>query len=212
MRLITLSVRIRGSLPLKLALYLTLVRIVISPIFLLIYLKYQDFGMNLVTLPIVLLGLLTLSELSDFFDGFIARRWNQVTDLGKILDPMADSIARISVFLTFTQGVVQLPLLLVLVFLYRDVFISMLRTLCALRGCTLAARTSGKIKAVIQAIAAFVILVLMIPFSLGSLSLEILQSVSLYVVALAAVYTLFSGVEYIYANRLFIKQAWSKNS
>lgn len=212
MRLITLSVRTRGSLPLKLALYLTLARIVISPIFLLVYLKYQDFGMNLVTLPIVLLGLLTLSELSDFFDGFIARRWNQVTDLGKILDPMADSIARISVFLTFTQGVIQLPLLLVLVFLYRDVFISMLRTLCALRGFTLAARTSGKIKAVIQAIAAFVILVLMIPFSLGSLSLEILQSVSLYVVAVAAVYTLFSGVEYIYANRLFIKQAWSKNS
>lgn len=212
MRLSTLSLRVKRSLPLKLALYLTLARIFISPIFLLIYLKYQDFGISLLMLPIVLLGLLTLSELSDFFDGFIARRWNQVTELGKILDPMADSIARISVFLTFTQGVVQLPLLLVLVFLYRDVIISMLRTLCALRGLTLAARTSGKIKAVIQAIAAFVILVLMIPFALGVLPVATLQKVSLYVVAVAAVYTLFSGIEYIYANRSFIKQAWSKNS
>ena len=211
MRLITLSIRIRGSLPLKLALYLTLARIFISPIFLIIYLKYQEFGISLITLPMILLGLLTISELSDFFDGFIARKWDQVTDLGKILDPMADSIARISVFLTFTQGFIKLPLLLVLVFLYRDVVISMLRTLCALRGVTLAARISGKIKAVIQAIAAFVILVLMIPFAMGSLSLEKLQSISFYVVAAAALYTLFSGIEYIYANRSFIKQAWSKS-
>lgn len=211
MRLGTLSIHIKGSLPLKLALYLTLARIVISPIFLLIYLKYQAFGLTLLTLPIVLLGLLTVSELSDFFDGFIARKWNQVTQLGKILDPMADSIARISVFLTFTQGVVQLPLLLVLVFLYRDVIISMLRTLCALRGVTLAARISGKIKAVIQAIAAFVILLLMIPYALGRISLESLQEISVYVVVVAAAYTLFSGIEYIYANRSFIKQAWSKD-
>lgn len=211
MRLITLSIRIRGSLPLKLALYLTLTRIFISPIFLVIYLKYQDFGISLMMLPVILLGLLTISELSDFFDGFIARKWDQVTDLGKILDPMADSIARISVFLTFTQGFIKLPLLLVLVFLYRDVVISMLRTLCALRGVTLAARISGKIKAVIQAIAAFVILVLMIPFSMEMLSLDKLQNISFYIVAAAALYTLFSGVEYIYANRSFIKQAWSKS-
>ena len=210
MRLSTLSIHIRGSLPLKLALYLTLARIVISPIFLLIYLNYQEFGISFLMLPIILLGLLTLSELSDFFDGFIARKWDQVTDLGKILDPMADSIARISVFLTFTQGVIKLPLLLVLVFLYRDVLISTLRTLCALRGVTLAARPSGKIKAVIQAIAAFAILLLMIPYAMGHLPLETLQSISFYVVSAAAIYTVFSGVEYIYANHMFIKQAWSK--
>jgi CDP-diacylglycerol--glycerol-3-phosphate 3-phosphatidyltransferase len=149
---------------------------------------------------------------SDLLDGFIARKWDQVTDLGKILDPMADSIARISVFLTFTQGEVKLPLLLVLVFLYRDVVISMLRTLCALRGVALAARTSGKIKAVIQGVAAFVILLLMVPYSLGYLSLAVLQTASFYVVVVAALYTVFSGAEYIYANRRFIQMAWSKNS
>ncbi len=211
MRSSTLSSRIRGSFPLKAALYLTLARIFISPIFLIIYLKYQDFGISLIALPWVLLSLLTLSELSDLLDGFIARKWDQVTDLGKILDPMADSIARISVFLTFTQGVIKLPLLLVLIFLYRDVVISMLRTLCALRGVALAARTSGKIKAVIQGVAAFVVLLLMAFYSLGYLSLAILQSASFYVVAVAAIYTLFSGAEYIYANRRFIQMAWSKN-
>lgn len=211
MRSSTLSSRMRGSFPLKAALYLTLARIFISPIFLIVYLKYQDLGLSLIALPWVLLSLLTLSELSDLLDGFIARKWDQVTDLGKILDPMADSIARISVFLTFTQGVIKLPLLLVLVFLYRDVVISMLRTLCALRGVALAARTSGKIKAVIQGVAAFVVLLLMVPYSLGYLSLTVLQSASFYVVTVAAIYTLFSGAEYIYANRRFIQMAWSKN-
>ena len=212
MRSGTLSHQIGGRLPLRAALYLTLARIFISPIFLVIYLKYEVLGLSLVSLPWVLLLLLTLSELSDLLDGFIARKWDQVTDLGKILDPMADSIARISVFLTFTQGVVQLPLLLVLVFLYRDVVISMLRTLCALRGVALAARVSGKIKAVIQGVAAFIILFLMMLYSWGYISLVMLQSCSFYVVAVAALYTLCSGMEYIYANRSFIRMAWSKNT
>ncbi len=210
MRLITISPRLRGNIPLKAALFLTLARIFISPIFLFIYLQYEMLGIHLASLPFILIGLLTVSELSDFFDGFIARKWNQVTDLGKILDPMADSIARISVFLAFTQGIIKLPLMLVLVFLYRDVFISMLRTLCALRGVTLAARKTGKIKAVIQAVAAFAILLLMVPYTTGNLSLELLQSTSFFIVLGAAVYTVFSGVEYIYVNKRYIKQAWSK--
>src|SRR5205085_953924 len=101
-------------------------------------------------LPFVLLALVIVAELTDLFDGMAARRRNQVTELGKILDPMADSIFRLSVFLAFTQGIVALPLWLVLLFFYRDSIISMLRTICALRGFTLAARFSGKVKAVVQ--------------------------------------------------------------
>ena len=191
-------------------LIITLSRVALCPVFLVIYLFYEPMGIPLIALPYILLSLVTVLELTDIFDGLVARKTNQVTNLGKILDPMADSIARISVFLTFTQGAIKLPLLLVLVFLYRDVLISTLRTLCALRGVTLAARPSGKIKAVIQAIAAFAILLLMIPYAMGHLPLETLQSISFYVVSAAAVYTVFSGVEYIYANHMFIKQAWSK--
>jgi CDP-diacylglycerol--glycerol-3-phosphate 3-phosphatidyltransferase len=67
-----------------------------------VYLEYETFDISLVTLPYILLFLLGISELSDACDGYFARKYNQVTDLGKILDPMADSIYRISVFLTFT--------------------------------------------------------------------------------------------------------------
>ncbi len=188
--------------------FLTLGRLFLSPIFLIFYLYYADFGISLTLLPYCLLGLMLLSELSDLLDGFFARRRNQVTELGKLIDPMADSIFRLTVFLSFTQGVVQLPLLLVCLFFYRDSMISTLRTVCALRGVTLAARMSGKIKAVIQAIIGFAILALMIPFSLGLLELELLQSVSFYLTAVGAAYSIFSGVEYFYANRSHIRKAF----
>lgn len=169
-----------------------------------LYLEHDLLGISQVALPYILLALLGISELSDAFDGYVARRFHQVTDLGKILDPMADSIYRISVFLTFTQPPVNLPLLIVFIFLYRDSVVSTLRTICALRGFALAARYSGKIKAVIQAGSAFIILLLMIPFSIGYLSYAVLRGISITVVSISAFYALYSGIEYIWANRAYV--------
>lgn len=194
----------------KLALFLTLLRVFISPLFLVVYLYHQELGISLIGMPYYLLGLLVICELTDIFDGFVARRCHGVTDLGKILDPMADSIVRSSMMLTFTQGVVKLPLLLVLVFIYRDSIISTLRTLCALKGVALAARQSGKIKAVLQAVVIFMIVLLIIPYSMGKLELETFRAVSFYSVLIAAIYTLCSGVEYLIINRDAIKQSWMK--
>ena len=169
-----------------------------------LYLEHDLLGISLVVLPYILLALLGISELSDAFDGYLARKFHQVTDLGKILDPMADSIYRISVFLTFTQPPVNLPLLIVFIFLYRDSVISTLRTICALRGFALAARASGKIKAVIQAGGAFIILILMIPYAMGHLAYGVLRGISITAVSIAALYSLYSGVEYIWANRPYV--------
>ena len=184
--------------------YLTLIRIFISPIFLLFYLEYEAFDIKFTTLPYILLLLLGISELSDFCDGYFARKYNEVTDLGKILDPMADSIYRISVFLTFTMPPIHLPMILIFIFIYRDSMISTLRTICAFKGFTLAARPSGKLKAVIQAISAFLIVLLLIPYSLNLLTQYTLQLWSTVIVAIAAIYTLFSGIEYVYANRQYL--------
>lgn len=190
----------------SLANYITFIRIFISPIFMLIYLKHPWFGIGPQLLPYLLIFLLGVSEASDAVDGYVARKYNEVTDLGKILDPMADSISRIAVFLSFTQGAVGLPLLLVFVFIYRDSVVSTLRTICALKGFALAARKSGKIKAVIQSIVAFSILLLMIPYSRGHISLETLQNASLALVGTAAAYTLYSAGDYIMVNRSYIKR------
>lgn len=191
--------------------YLTFIRVFISPIFLLVYIEHNLLGISDFLLPYVLLFLLGVSELSDAFDGYLARRYNQVTDLGKILDPMADSISRISVFLTFTMEPVNLPMPLIFIFLYRDSVVSTLRTICALKGFALAARTSGKIKAVVQGVSAFAILLMMIPYSLGTLSAATLHYTSTWIVSAAGIYTAFSGIDYIYSNRLYISKLLTLN-
>lgn len=195
----------------SIALILTLLRILLGPLFVVFYLYYDRMGFTLFSLPYVLLCLALLSEVSDVFDGLLARRYNKVTDLGKLLDPMADSIFRLSVFLAFTQGVIQLPLLLVCIFFYRDIVISTLRALCGLRGFALAARLSGKIKAVIQAIIIFFTLVMLIPYSLGYLELDVLRKLSVYAVSIGVIYTLYSGCEYILANKSYIQKALGLN-
>lgn len=186
---------------------LTISRIFLGPLFIAIYLYYEEIGLSFGALPYVLLSLLLVSELSDIFDGFLARKYGKVTDLGKILDPMADSVFRLSILLAFTKGVIQLPVLLVILFFYRDAIISALRTVCALRGFALAARLSGKVKAIILASLAFFILILMIPYSLGLLSLETLRSLSLWAVSLTALYVVYTGCEYVYVNRDYIRKA-----
>jgi len=184
---------------------ITFVRVFISPIFLILYIQHHFFGISPQTLPYILLTLLAFSELSDLADGYVARKLNQVTDLGKIFDPMADSISRISVFLAFTAPPTRVPITLVFIFIYRDSVISTLRTICALRGIALAARTSGKIKAFLQSITAFFITALLIPNSLNIMSTRMLKNISKWTIGIVGVYTLFSAADYIYANRQHIK-------
>ncbi len=192
----------------NLAHYFTLLRIFLSPVFPVLYLEREALGIPLLWLPYILLVLLLVCECSDVLDGMLARRRNEVTDLGKVLDPMADSIIHISLFFTFTQGFVQLPMLLVLVFLYRDFFVSTLRTLCALRGVALAARFSGKMKAVLQAIVVLLIIAMMIPYTLGMLPLALFQQICLFATSVAALYTFISIFDYIFANWIYIKKAF----
>ena len=179
-----------------------------TPLFFVIYLKYAALGIPFVVVPFLLLVLLTYSEVTDFLDGHLARKHGLVSDLGKLLDPMADSITRISLLLILTQGVIRVPLYWVLLFLYRDLIISTLRTLCALKGVTLAARTSGKIKAILQAIVTFAIVVLMIPYAFGWLDQYTVHIVSSTLVAVVSLYTIGSGIEYFIANWKYIREFW----
>ena len=186
---------------------LTLLRIFISPIFLILYLEHEALGISYSLLPYCLLFLLFALELSDALDGYLARKWGQVTDLGKVLDPMADSISRISIFLTFTQPPVNLPLFLVFIFIYRDSIISTLRTVCALRGTALGARSSGKFKTFFQGVATASITACLIPHSLGKMTTETLQSISCTITLISATISVYAGIEYLYANFSFVKKA-----
>ncbi len=185
--------------------YFTFLRVFLIPLFPLLYLHYDWFGLSFIAMPYALLLLLLICEASDVIDGFLARRKKIVSDLGKIIDPMADVITHISVFFTFTQGIIDAPLLIVFVLLYRELVISALRTLCALKQVALAARKSGKIKAVFQAIVSFLIVILMIPYSLDKISLKFLQNSSLVLLGLAAIFSALTAVDYFAANWSYLK-------
>lgn len=188
--------------------FLTLLRIILIPLFPLIYIEHELFSIPNTYVPIILIVLLVICELSDVLDGFLARKKNQVTDFGKVLDPIADTMMHISVLLTFTQPPVSLPLLLVLVFLYREFLVSALRILCALKGIVLAAKRSGKIKAIMQATISFFILIMMSLYYFDALSLKWLQNMSLIFASITAVYTVISAFDYLYENRSYIKKSF----
>jgi CDP-diacylglycerol--glycerol-3-phosphate 3-phosphatidyltransferase len=98
------------------------------------------------------LGLMIVAEISDGIDGWVARRYGQVSAVGKILDPMADSLYRVSVFTAFAANR-WIPVWMFLIMLWRDISVSYLRVVAEQKIGTLAARQSGKWKAVAQGIA-----------------------------------------------------------
>lgn len=143
----------RASSQTNVAMILTGLRLVLSPVFVFLFLLDNFHG------ALLCLGIAVISELTDLFDGIVARRRNEVTDFGKILDPLADSISRLTIFICFIHGG-QAPIYLVVFILYRDSMVATIRTVCAYRGVVVSARRSGKLKAVVQATAILVILFL----------------------------------------------------
>jgi len=129
-------------------------RIVISPFFAYFFIKGNSGHVAWLWMA---LAALLLIELSDALDGFIARRTKQVTDFGKFFDPMADSLSRLTVFSSFLVAHI-IPLWMFLIFLYRDTFVAGIRYLCIKENVLVPARTSGKLKAIFQAVGSFAVL------------------------------------------------------
>lgn len=133
------------------------------------------------------LGLFLLASATDFLDGFLARRRQQVTRLGKILDPAADKILVSAAFIALVE-MEMAPAWMVMVIIAREFAVSALRSLAAADGLVLAALVSAKVKTVLQIVA---ISLLIISEQLGDF--RVLGTVALWL-ALAA--TAWSGIEY----------------
>jgi len=190
----------------NLATILTTSRIVIAPIFAMVFIHGYRSDSTSVSWTYVCFGLAVLIELSDMFDGMAARARNQVTDFGKIYDPIADSVSRQTVFISFMcTGII--PLWMYLVFFYRDAFMQLLRIVCASGGYVLAARMSGKIKAVLQGIAAFSMLAVILAHQMKAPWMPEKvwgQHPGYWVMLVVAIYTLISVVDYVIPNRALI--------
>ncbi len=164
---------------------LTLSRILIVPV-LVVVLLTRTSGWQYIGL-----GLFLAASLTDFLDGFLARRRKEVTALGKLLDPAADKILTSAAFISLV-GLELAPAWMVVVVIAREFAVSSLRSLAAAQDVVLAASFAGKVKTTSQIVA---ISLLIISDQLGAL--DLLAPVSLWV-ALAA--TLYSGAEYFVRN------------
>jgi CDP-diacylglycerol--glycerol-3-phosphate 3-phosphatidyltransferase len=126
--------------------------------------------------------LFVLASITDFFDGYIAREFNQITELGKILDPLADKMLTLAGFLGLMMLHRADPWAIYLI-LTREFFITGLRVAAVSEGKSVASSFLGKVKTILQMIA---IGFLIMNWSLGPLLLWIAVAVTLY-----------SGYEYI---------------
>ncbi|MFH0963439.1 MAG: CDP-alcohol phosphatidyltransferase family protein [Planctomycetota bacterium] len=138
----------------------------------------------------VCFGLLLLLELTDLLDGALARRWGVASEAGAALDPYADSMSRLIVFWTFAmRGLVlsAVPLVMAL----RDVTVAYCRIALVGRGRTVAARWSGKLKAVVQGGTAL-LLITVLAFARPAMDRQLVVVVSWVVI----VATVASALEY----------------
>ncbi len=134
---------------------LTILRIILSFVFM--FLLFSP-GITAKALAFIAFS---LACLTDFLDGYIARKYNLITDFGKLLDPIADKILVLSAFLAFVQmGII--PAWMVVIIILRELLITGIRILAASKGKIVAASLAGKHKTVSQMISIFVIVLFIV--------------------------------------------------
>ena len=131
---------------------LTVIRILLVPVFIVcISIDVIKYG-NIIGLVIFI-----VASLTDALDGYIARKYNLITDFGKIMDPIADKLLVISACVSFSaQGLIHHIWIIVIVF--RDLIIDSMRVISAKKGIVLAADGIGKFKTAFQMISIILIL------------------------------------------------------
>jgi len=170
---------------------LTMIRVILIPAFLaVLYIGFE--GSNFAAM-----GIFIAAGLTDIADGYVARRRNQVTNFGKLMDPLADKILVLAAMLWFLeQGV--LPAWLTLIVVVREFLVTALRLLAIDSGRVIAAAISGKIKTVVTM------------FCLSVLFLNLEQWMIYACIAAIAMTTVVSGVEYFLKNKDILKWKESK--
>jgi CDP-diacylglycerol--glycerol-3-phosphate 3-phosphatidyltransferase len=102
-----------------------------------------------------------VAAITDFFDGYLARKYNLVSDWGKLWDPIADKILVIGVFLAFVfLGVVELWMVMVIIF--REVVVTWMRMICLKKGTVIEAKMAGKHKTVAQIVGIILIFIMLL--------------------------------------------------
>ena len=164
---------------------ITLIRVAFIPVYMV--LMYLGGGQPNLWMWIAL-GVFILASLTDFVDGQIARKYNQVSDFGKFLDPLADKLLVIAAMLMFCQWG-MFPAWALMIVLTREFAVTGLRLVAVGKGKVIAAGKSGKLKTASTMVGLCVMM--------GFPHVEVLRWI---VLAVIVVTTVYSGIEYFIQN------------
>ncbi len=164
---------------------ITLVRVLMIPAFMAT--MYASGGQSGVWM-LVSLVIFVVASLTDFVDGYIARHYNQTTDFGKFLDPLADKLLVIAAMAMFCQWGV-FPAWALMIVLTREFAVTGLRLVAVQKGTVIAAGWSGKVKTASTMVG--------LCFMMALPGVALLNWI---VIAVIVVTTLYSGVEYFVQN------------
>lgn len=170
--------------------WITIIRVLMTPVFLAVLLSGAS--------PYWAMGLFLLAAATDGLDGYIARKYNLITNFGKFADPLADKLL-VGAALIGLCALGQLNPWYAFIIIAREFIITGLRLVAAAEGTVLAAGASGKVKTVLQIVAiAWRILDQVVCVSVGGIA------VSEVLLVLAVILTVYSGAEYLWKNRALI--------
>ena len=148
----------------------------------------------------------TSAVVTDFLDGHIARKYQAVTAFGKIMDPIADKFLILSAFFIFSQMHIIAGWMFFIICI-REVVITGLRLVAIKKGVALAAEAAGKVKTVLQMVAVYLIMILIILAQLnvnaqwyGAILSWLVMGINIFMVAVVLI-TVWSGLSFIRNNR-----------
>ena len=167
---------------------LTILRVVMIPAFLLVL------YLNVPHANYWALAIFAAASITDTLDGYIARHYNQITDFGKFMDPLADKCLVTAAMLWFVE-VGQMPAWALLIVIVREFGVSGLRMVAADKGRVIAAGWSGKVKTAATMVC---VILMLLPLP------EIVNQICTAVIVLT---TIYSGVEYFMKNADILAEA-----
>lgn len=150
-----------------------------------------------------------IASCTDFVDGYLARKWHQVTDLGKFLDPVADKLLvnSILIYLAISHyGNISIPTFAIIIMVARDLVVDALRFVAASKGIVLAANIFGKLKTVFQMVSIPVVLLNGWPFSYFDYGWNSYFRIANILIYLATLMSFLSGVIYLCQNLSVFKE------
>lgn len=155
---------------------------------------------------VIIFAVFVIASLTDFLDGYLARKNNQVTDLGKFLDPIADKMLVNSMLVFLSINFVSLndhlrfPFFCVILMIIRDLVVDGLRFMAATKKVVISANIYGKLKTVFQMIALSIVLLNGFPFNLFDSNWIRYLHISDIFCYIATLISLISGVIYLTEN------------